>query len=693
MNLAFADSFLSAQDKLDANTLEAVRDAVKKLRTGGPEMVGLHSLEACDFQSFSVNRNAFRVIAHVEGDQIVLVHVGPHDRAYKWARRHKVSQIGATIRVRRLTVVDADVEAERRQDGASPSYSNAGHVFGASMPGPLASLRDRELARFDITPGFASILRQLPDEDAVVEVAEHLKPALGEALIELLTDPDAVDVAHRAYVQRQDSSAPAVSLEDALHDPRNAHRFWVPPPGEEALARALDGDFEAWRVFLHPSQRRLVEIDARGPVKVTGGPGTGKTVVALHRARYLAERLFADDPRPILVTAFSDALVRGMKDSFRSLCADARELLGRVHFRTATGVALDLLRNAGASCRFAADQELDDLWQEALREETLGYDASFYRIERRDVLARHGAWDYQSYLGAPREGRRVRFDRKKRKAAWAVLEAFQSRLEASGAGDDIELARAARYAVADAPFAAVVVDELQDMAPESLRLLATLGAGPDGDPRPNALFLVGDGYQRIFRYPVQLSTSGIDVRGRAHHLRLNYRTTEGIRAAAVAVIEGLELDTLDAAPEGGDATPGYRKYRSIRPGPPPEQPGPFASHEELATWVASEAERRPLLVLVRTNAELDGLHAALGLLGVRARRVEEEGASDARVRLATMHRAKGLESPGVVIVQSRGRRPSDVESADEWERRSRALDYVAMTRARDWCALAKVEKS
>jgi len=689
MNLAFADSYLSAQDKLDANTLKAVRDAVKKLRTGGPEQVGLHALEACDFQSFAVNQNAFRIIAHVEGDNVVLVHVGPHDQAYKWARRHKVSQIGATIRVRRLTVVDAD------DDGKPPTASSSNHVPSSSAPGPLESLRDRELARFDVTPGFSSILRQLPDEDAVVEVAEHLKPALGEALVELLTDPDAIDVAHRVYVQRRASASPAVSLEAALRDPRNAHRFWVPPPGEEALARALDGDFEAWRVFLHPSQRRLVEIDARGPVKVTGGPGTGKTVVALHRARHLAERIFVEDPRPILVTAFSDALVRGMKASFQQLCDDAPQLVERVHFRTATGVALDLLKAAGAPRRFATEADLDSLWEEALREDTMGYDAAFYRLERRDVLARHGAWDSDSYFKAPREGRRVRFDRKKRKAAWAVLEAFQSRLQASGAGDDIELARSARHALADSPFAAVVVDELQDMAPESLRLLAALGAGPDGAPRPNALFLAGDGYQRIFRHPVPLSAAGIDVRGRAHHLRLNYRTTEGIRAAAVKVIEGLELDTLDAASDAsdGDGTPGYRRYRSIRPGPPPEQPEPFASHDALATWVASEAERRPLLVLVRTNAELDALHAALGPLGVGVRRVEEEGASDARVRLATMHRAKGLESPGVVIVQTRGRRPPDVESDDEWQRRSRALDYVAMTRARDWCALAKVEKS
>lgn len=684
MNLAFADSFLSAQDKLDANTLKAVRDAIKKLRKGGPEQVGLHALEACEFQSFSVNQNAFRVIAHVEGDQIVLVHVGPHDPAYKWARRHKVSQIGATIRVRRLTIVSDD-------EGQPASESE--HAPSNAAPGPLASFRDRELARFDVTPGFAALLRQLPDEDAVVEVAEHLQPALGEALVELLTDPDAIDAAHRAYVQRRSGATPAVSLEDALRDPRNAHRFWVPPPGEEALARALDGDFDAWRVFLHPSQRRLVEIDARGPVKVTGGPGTGKTVVALHRARYLAERIFAEDPRPILVTAFSDALVRGMQASFHELCDDAPRLAERVHFRTSTGVALDTLKRVGSPRQFAKDAELESLWQDALREEALGYDASFYRLERRDVLARHGAWDEGSYLAAPREGRRVRLDRKKRKAAWSVLAAFQARLEASGAGDDIELARAARHAVVDAPFAAVVVDELQDMAPESLRLLAALGAEPDGAPRPNALFLTGDGYQRIFRYPVPLSASDIDVRGRAHHLRLNYRTTEGIRAAAVAVIEGLDLDTLDAAAEGSDAIPGYRKYRSIRPGPPPELPEPFASHDALAAWVASEAERRPLLVLVRTNAELDALQTALAPLGVGARRVEDEGGSEARVRLATMHRAKGLESPGVVVVQSRGRRPPDVESTDEWDRRSRALDYVAITRARDWCAIVKVEKS
>jgi len=668
--LAFAESWWEALNRLDATTQSEVNQAVEKLRKGGPSMVKLHGLEACEFHGFSVNRNALRVVSYYKDGVCLLLHVDAHDKAYRWATSHRLSQVGEVVRLVR-TIIE--------EDDAPPSEALASSI---TVEGPLTHVRDREFKRMEVSPVFAELLRRLPTEDDVVEVATSLKPALGEALIELAAEPDRFDDALRTYETRLADAAHGVSIAEALANPRNQHKFWVPPPGEEALARALEGDFEAWRVFLHPSQRRIVQADAKGAVKVTGGPGTGKTVVALHRARHLAETTFADDPRPILVTAFSQALVDDMGRNFARLVGDRPDLMERVRFETSTRVAQELLRAVhGRAFGFLDDAAMAELWADALKHDTLDLDAAFYAAERRDVVARHGAWSEDAYLRAKRSGRALRLDRKKRRAVWTVIESLQSCLQKARAGDVIELSRAAQAAVGTSPFAAVVVDELQDMAPESLRLLARLAADDQGQPKPNGLFLTGDGYQRIYRSPVPLSHCGVDIVGRSHHLRLNYRTTEGIRAAAVEVISGQPADVLD-----DDDAPGYRRYRSVRNGPPPEQLS-LQDADAVASWI-SERDEAPdqVLVLARTQAQLDAIAAGLRRLSVAHRAVGQDGEG---VRLSTLHRAKGLESPGVVILPSIGRRPSDL-SSEEWTRRTQSLTYVGITRARDWCAIVEL---
>lgn len=670
LQLAFAESWWNAWTKLDAGTRVSVMQAVEKLRRGGPKMVELHALEACDFHAFRVTQNALRVVTYLEGDSCILLHVDEHDAAYRWATSHKFRQVGSTIRL-----IPTFVEAP---DGGT---SATGPGATQKVEGPLHGIRDREFQRLDVAPVFAAWLRRIPSEDDVLEVANSLKPALGEALIELAAEPDRFDAALRTYQTRIQENASKTTLQEALQDPRNLHKFWIPPPGEEALATALQGDFEAWRVFLHPSQRRIARLDAKGPVKVTGGPGTGKTVVVLHRARHLVETTFADDPRPVLVTAFSRPLVQTMWESFERLVADRPELMERVSFMTSTAAAQAVLSDAEISFSFLTEgfDGSSEPWRAAQAHETLGLDLRFYLREREAVQARHGAWTEDDYLKAPRVGTSVRLDRKKRRAVWKVLEAFNETLREAGVGDDIELSRRARQTVQRSPYAAVVVDELQDMAPEPLRLLARLGAGDDGLPKPNGLFLAGDGYQRIFQHPVPLTHCGIDVRGRSHHLRLNYRTTEGIRAAAVEYISGQSQDPLD----DGD-TPGYRRYRSIRSGPRPER-HTFESPAALAAWMAEHGHVTPDLLLAGTG---EAIESALRDAGIASHKFGQKGDG---LLLCTLHQCKGLEASKVIVVEPRGRRPAEIDSAEEWQRRQESLVYVGMTRARDWCALVKLQ--
>jgi superfamily I DNA/RNA helicase len=658
--LALGWSFQEAVARLAPARQAAVQETLLKLQKGNAS-VHVHALESLPFVGIAVTRDAMRIVATRDADTLLLLHVDTHDDAYEWARRHRALRIGRVIRVVRTeeASVLAPVEA------------------GTTAPGPLASLPDKVFRRFGLDPAAARGFRAIPDEDALLGLAALVAPPLGEALLGLAADPDEEPALLAAF--EASASAPPVSLSEAVRDPVNAAGIWVPPPGEEALSAALRGDLASWRVFLHPSQLRLVRMRANGPVKVTGGPGTGKTVVAMHRARWLAEAGGA-----VLITAFSRALVDAITPSLTSLCADDPAILARIDVRTTLDVSREVLRRAGRPSAFLDGEVVDACWEDAMARDTLDLPLTFYRTERDGVLARNGAWTEEDYLRARRRDSGRPLDRARRRAVWPVLAGFEDALAARGGGDATALARRATDALdagATSPWSAVVCDEVQDSGPAELRLFAALTKGS-----ANGLFLCGDGHQRLFRTPVSLASCGIDVVGRSRRLRLNYRTTEGIRRAAVALVAGQPIDTEESGAMEG--------YRSVRAGPPPVE-RTFTTPAEEAAWIAEEAAHG-LLVLARTRSYLDQLRALLAARGIDARLLsdDEDLGAISGVVLCTLHRSKGLEAPRVILAGMQlvpARWPGEAEGDREaWAHRERSLLYVGTTRARDWCGWSRV---
>lgn len=454
-----------------------------------------------------------------------------------------------------------------------------------------------------------------------------------------------------------------------------------------------------WRVFLHPSQQRIVDRNSKGALKVTGGPGTGKTIVALHRARRLAQEVFADDPRPVLFTTFSKALSLQVDHLLDHLCDDVPGLRQRIEVRTITAAAQQILRTGGKGAELLTGDIVERCWSEAMTHDTADLSERFYRAERRHVVEPWGVWAGAQYLRVSRKGRHKRLSRGQKKHVWNVLEAFEAALARRGGGDGPALARDATMLVRTgqvaSPWCAVVCDEVQDTGASELRLLAALAANDvDGKTRPNALFLAGDGYQRLFGAGVPLSRCGIEIVGRSHTLRLNYRTTEGIRRAAVGVVKGIDVDELDDVPEDGLGS--LRGYRSIRRGPVPES-HTFANTTQEVNWIAESARDAPgtTLVLARTNPYLDQLQERLTAAGAQVRRLgrrDEVEDVPGLLVLCSLHRAKGLEAPRVIVA---GRQllpvpwngEGDETDRRTWNRREKCLLYVGITRARDWCAL------
>lgn len=636
LNVALTEPYFKSLLKLSAKEAQAVTETVLKYQRGHTS-VDVHALNASSFKAVAVSQGALRIICQQEGDTLILLHADHHDDAYKWAERHRVKQVGRVVRIV-STAVEEDAAPQ------APDWA---------PKGPLADVRDKTFRLFDVGPLAAATLRTVPNEDALVDLASAFRPALGEALVSLALDPDRLDEILRDF----ECAREAPTLEEALKAPENASAFYL-APGEEALEAALHSDFLSWRLFLHPSQRRVVERRTNGPTLLEGGPGTGKTIVAIHRARFLAKEVFADDPRPVLLTTFSRVLARQIGALYVQLCAQGTpDVAGGAVARSILSAATDILARADAPNSLVLQEALDSCWEEALVYDVARRGRSFYEEERADVLDAQGVWTEAAYLRVVRKGRKGRLDRASKREVWRVLEAFEAALLRRGGGDAIALVREARLrleAGMPSPYAAVICDEVQDAGPGDLRFLAAL-APPGGD----RLLLTGDPHQRIYRRAVSYKQCGIAIVGRSSRLRLNYRTTEGIRRASVAKLAVADDDTSG---------------RSLRGGPEPEEVV-SATLPELVELVAERAGEHAL-VLASSNLRVGEIAAALAERGLPVVRLgAEDDAPSAGVVVCTMHRAKGLEAPGVVVVDAdRVRDPK--------------LLYVAMTRARDWCVLA-----
>jgi superfamily I DNA/RNA helicase len=237
------------------------------------------------------------------------------------------------------------------------------------------------------------------------------------------------------------------------------------------------------------------------------------------------------------------------------------------------------------------------------------------------------------------------------------------------------------------PWVAAVVDETQDLSAAKLRFLRALV--PEGR---NDLFLAGDAHQRIYGRAAPLSRVGIDIRGRGARLTLNYRTTKEIAAFAMSVLKGTTADDLD------EATADLRGFRSIRRGPAArlrtfaaEEDEASAIRDEVKSLAAAGVALDEVCIVGRTAKALESAQASLTKAGIPTvslgDRTPSAGASG--VRLATMHRVKGLEFRAVLVPGLRdtafplraARMLEEPES--DWHARERRLLFVACTRARD----------
>ncbi|ROT31784.1 UvrD-helicase domain-containing protein [Micromonospora sp. HM5-17] len=696
--LALANTFFASWEQLEKPVRAGVRKAMDKFqRLSIAELYadkGLH-LEAVqnarDPRMRTIRINDFWrgvVLAPDDGSEtFLLLNVVPHDAAYEWAakRLYTVNTATRALEVRDVVALEQLTPTLEEAAAAAPSL-----LFARYSDTVLRQLGiDDQVLRAVRTiidrPQLEAFGALLPEDQ--YEVLEHL--AAGFTPDEVYRDIVAV----RRPADADDSDPGDDSL--ALAIARTTSRIALVSSADE-LAEMLEKPFAAWRIFLHPSQRRVAyRTTYNGPVQVTGGPGTGKTVAALHRVRHLLSR--SPDCR-VLLTTYTTALAHSLRENLALLLDDDPTRLDRVEVTTVNAFAVRTVRElAGRVPRLLGDADERQLWRRVRRRLDLPWTEQFLAQEFRHVVLAHQIEDLAAYQKVVRRGRGTTLVGRQRERVWAAVEAFRAELRAAGATTHLQLCADAARLLADADLARhgfdhVVVDEAQDLHPAQWRVLrAAVPRGPDD------LFVTGDPHQRIYDSRVSLSALGIPTAGRSFRLRINYRSTEEILSWSTRLLDGSRIDDL-----GGDGTldslVGYRSLlRGRRPdvgGYPNEQAEVAALVARVRQWLDQGVRPAEIAVCTRFNLLLGKVADALADAGIPAVRVKDQPTADVDgVRLATMHAMKGLEFRCVAVLGvtasavpfGKEVTPAEVDPIQHATDllRERCVLFVACTRARE----------
>lgn len=620
------------------------------------------------------------------GDLYLLLHVDKHDAAYRWAESRKIAVNPATgaLQIMMLEEVTEQAPTAPTQSPVAPSS------VVAKSPPPAAAAKslfegigDAELTQLGVPPELIPRVRKVADESSL----DALQPALPVEAYEGLFLLAAGDSVSQILAQRETRVDRAIDTSDfaaALETPESQSRFVVVTNDAEMTA-ILNAPLSQWRVFLHPVQRKLAEGDRSGPVRILGGAGTGKTVVAMHRVRWLAKNRASADQK-VLFTTFTRNLALDVEQNLKSLFLED-PALALVEVTNLDRWVHAYLRRRNYDHRIIYQRD-DDAWGRAMQvaDSSLGLDDQFYIDEWEQVVAGQGVLTRDDYRRVSRIGRKSVLTRDKRDRAWPVFEEYRDQLRTRRVKYVEDAYSDAAALLKEDPsgprYCGIVIDETQDFGAPALKLLRAMIK-----PGPNDLFFVGDGHQRIYpKHRAVLGQCGIDIRGRARKLYLNYRTTDEIRKVAVALLEGREIDDLDG---GSDEN---RRYKSLSHGPSPERLTARSNEEavEIAVatvtnWLATDANAAvpSICVMARTSAIRDQVAHKLRAKGTKVSAIDadsaDSGSTDA-VRVSTMHRAKGLEFDRVVVLApglSRVDEDSDLPQ----------LVYVSMTRAKAMAVL------
>ena len=676
MEFRIADTFTDSLSKLTSDEQKKVQQTAFSLQLN-PEnpSYSFHKLERAqdpNFWSVRTSRD-IRIIIHRTKSSLLFCYVNHHDKAYAWAERRKLQthpKTGAAQLVEiRERVVEIKTPIQVQEEKPTPE-----------KPLLFKDYDDEDLLILGVPPEWLGDIKQA-DEDSLLELSEHLPAEATNHLLELAVGGTL------EFDDLKDITGDWKNINPFDHP--DAKRRFFTVEDTESLERAFDYPWEKWTIFLHPAQASLLKKNFNGPARVSGSAGTGKTIVALHRAVFLARN--NSDAR-VLLTTFSNSLASALKTKLKRLISNEPRLGERIEVYAIDTIAKRLYQSTSERLDIINDDEVELMIAEIARKvEANTFSQHFLVDEWQQVVDAWQLMSWEQYRDVRRLGRKTQLREAKRLVLWSIYEQLQivlrNQKKITMAGVFTKLFEKFKN-TQSSPFEYVVVDESQDISIPQLRFVAALG----GD-KSNALFFAGDLGQRIFHQPFSWKSLGVDIRGRSSILRVNYRTSHQIRKQADRLLEP-EFTDVDGNIDDRRGTV------SVFNGADPliKQ---FGSHNEesefVSEWlkkiITEDYKPHEICIVIRSSEEISRAKLALDYSEIPYKVLDEYiEVTHGYISIAEMHFVKGLEFRAVVVMacddeiipsQKRIENVSDNADLEEVYNTERHLLYVACTRARD----------
>lgn len=669
----FWDSFIGISKDAQKKTAEFMSKFRQNSKSSGINLEKINTFKDESLRTARIDKKYRAVLKEVDpGNIYLLVWIDNHDEAMNWAA-NKIIEWNENTDSYQVFEIDEETSAVSDEKNKTEEVLFYGQ-FG-----------EKDLIKIGVPKILMSSVLQIQNLSELEKMEEYLPADAFENLFHL-ADGANID---SLITEIQDGKAES-KAQEALLKSKNNHRSFIELTDDEMFNEALQGSLKKWKYYLHPSQAELVNRDFKESVKVSGGAGTGKTVAALHRLKYLSENKRTD--QPILFTTFTKELTNNL----RSLASELKINPGVYKIENIDYLAYNLakerklLKSENKVFGLDTGKKPADIWEKVLETELSAFDSEFLEAEFEEVILEQKLQTRQQYFRASRVGRSTPVGRQQRGEIWELVELFKKEKESSSLlykqeiynllQDDLEKKE-------ETLFSHIIVDELQDFSNVELRFIRSLTAVGKND-----LFLVGDPLQNIYNRRINFSQLGINIRGnRSKRLRINYRTTEEIKNLAMKVIKGEEFDDFDGENED------KKGYLSLYHGEEPVYKTFKNKTEEYQTVLGEIRELSAegyrysdIVVAARTNSAVNDFRNMLYKNDIPFTEKDLLNSSNDGVRLTTFHGIKGLEFKQVFLLNVSENTfpnpPYNIHNLSEEEKQGiikseKSLLYVASSRA------------
>ena len=632
----FLESFIALNKTTQGKIVDFMRKFREDSTSAAINLERINTFKDQTLRTARIDQKYRAILKEVEPRKIYLiVWVDNHDEAMRWAENKMIdwNESVQAFQVYDSIELEEEVTFEKQEETVEPKFIFKYDADDLKDVGVPKSLIPAVLKIEDLT-GLEKLEENLPND-----AFEHLFYLIDGVDIELIKR----DI--------EEGKVKSDKLETQIASDNNKRSFIEIFDEDDILKEALNGDLNKWKYFLHPSQAALVNKDYNGAIKVTGGAGTGKTVAALHRMKYLSKSVNAE--LPILFTTFTRELTMSLETLASSLGIDSNTYEIQNIDRVARNLALKYgVIDASAYIFYLnARRKPEQVWTDLLESELSSFDESFLQNEYEQVILANNITTMADYFKVSRVGRGKAINRFKRKEVWDLVEKFKAKCEDLSLYYKEEVYNLLTDYLTENKtncYSHIIVDELQDFSNVELRLMRALVKEGMND-----LFLVGDPLQNIYDKTVVFSQCNINVKGgRSKRLRINYRTSEEIKRLAIQVVSGEKFEDFDG---GEESKQGYQSlFHGLRP-----TYKLFNSREEELDEVLNEINKlvqernysySSIAIAARKKGSLKEFRNKMHVSNIPYTDKDLLNSNNEGVRLASFHNMKGLEFKHVFLV-------------------------------------------